>query len=330
MDTYFSKMMSLKIMFMAIFLVMALFIGRGISKEVYPDRPITVIVPFGAGGMTDVVTRAICRAAEKELGQPILVENKPGGSAVIGMNYVLKSKPDGYTLVSTTTSCYFMVPHTHGTPYNPITDITDIAAICKFQHGLAVRSDSRWNSYEDVIKYARENPEKFRYSCAGIGVTQHICLERIAIKEGIKWTSIPFKSGAESVTACLGGHTDAVSEGPTDLLPHVRGGKLRLLLSLNDFRWPGAPNVPHMLEKGYDFYAWSFISLLGPKGMPEPIRQKLEDSFNKAKKAPSFTEVMDQFKVEASPMSGKEHGEFWRSRYDEMGRVIEALGLKRK
>lgn len=330
MYTYFSKTMLLKTMSMVIFSITALFIGNGLSKEIYPDKPITVVVPYGAGGMTDAVARPICKAAEKELGQPILVENKPGAAGVIGMNYVLKSKPDGYTLVITTSSCYFLVPHSRDVPFNSLTDVTDIAVISKFQHGLAVRSDSRWNTYEDVIKYAKENPGKFTYACAGIGVTQNICLERIALKEGIKWTSVPFKSGAESVTACLGGHTDAVSEGPTDLLPHIRGGKLKLLLSLNDFRWPGAPNVPNILEKGYNFYAWSFISLLGPKGLPEPIRQKLEDAFNKAKRDPSFIKVMDQFGVEASPMSGKEHGEFWRSRYDEMGKVVEALGLKGK
>jgi tripartite-type tricarboxylate transporter receptor subunit TctC len=328
MYTYFSKL--LRIVPIVIFMVIGLWIYNGLSSETYPDRPVTMVVPWGAGGMTDSIARAICKAAEKELGQVIVVENKAGGSGVIGLNYVLNSKPDGYTLVMTTTSSYFMVPYTHGVPYKPLTDITDIVPICKFDFGLAVRSDSSWNTYEDVIKYAKNNPGKFTYATAGVGVTQHICLERIAIKEGIKWTMVPFKSGAEAVTACLGGHTDGVSQGSLELLPYINARKLRFLLSLNDFRWKSVPNVPNILEKGYDFYAWSFISVLGPKGLSEAIRQKVEDAFSKAKKDPSFVEIMNKFKIEASTMSGKEHASFWRSRYDEMGKVLDALGLKKK
>ena len=330
MDAYFSKKKLLKVLFTVPFLITVLFIGEGLSKETYPERPVTVIVPWGAGGMTDSVTRAICKAVEKELGQSVIVENKAGGSGVIGLNYVLKSKPDGYTLVITTSSAYFMVPHTHGVPYTPKTDIVDIVPICKFDHGIAVRTDSPWKTYEDVLKYAKENPGKFTYSCAGVGVTQHIAMERISIKEGIKWTMVPFKSGAEAVTALLGGHTDATAQGSLELLPSINAGKLKLLLSLNDFRWKSVPDAPMILERGYDFYAWSFISVLGPKGLPEPIRQRLEDAFNKAKKDPSFVEVMNQFKIEASSMSGKEHGVFWRSKYDEMGKIVETLGLKGK
>jgi tripartite-type tricarboxylate transporter receptor subunit TctC len=330
MHGYFLKGESLKVIFVVLLLLTPLFLETAVAKEVYPDRPITAVVPWGAGGMTDSVARAISKAAEKELGQTIIIENKAGASGVIGLNYVLKAKPDGYTVVITTSSAYFMVPHSHGVPFNPLTDVNDIVPICKFDHGLAVRSDSRWKTYEDVVKYAKENPNKFTYSCAGVGVTQHICMERMAIKEGIKWTMVPFKSGAEAVAAILGGHTDGTAQGSLEILPHINSGKVKLLLSLNDFRWKGAPEAPTILEKGYSFYAWSFISVLGPKGLPEPIKQKLEEAFTKARRAPSFVDVMNQFKIEASTMTGKEHAEFWRSRYAEMGKLIEDLGLKGK
>ncbi len=160
-----------------------------------------------------------------------------------------------------------------------------------------------------------------------MGVTQHICMERIAMKEGIKWTMVPFKSGGESVMACLGGHTDAIVQGSIDELPHIKAGKLKLLLVLNDSRWPDSQSTPHILEKGYDFYALSYISFYGPKGLPEPIRQKLEDAFKKAMRRPSFTDVMKQFQVESAYLSGKEYSAHWRSRYEEMGRVIKAIGL---
>lgn len=320
----------LRILLIVPFLIIVLLSGRGFSAEIYPDRPITIVCPWGVGGMTDLTTRAISIPAEKEFGQPIIVENKAGAGGVIGLNSALKSKPDGYTLVLTTSSSYLLIPHMREVPYNPITDITDIAPIVQFDFGLAVRSESPWKSYEDVIKYARENPGKFTYSTAGVGNTQHIFLERIAKKEGIKWTQIPFKSGAEAVTACLGGHADAVSQGSLEMLPHINSGKLRFLISLNNFRWGGVPNVPTIVEKGFGDYAWSFMTLLGPKGIPEPIRQKIEDVFTNAKKSPSFVKVLNQYKIEALNMSGKEHGAFWRSKYEEMGKILKDAGLAGK
>lgn len=306
--------------------VLTVFVRSSLSQPAYPNRPITVVVPWTAG-MTDTVARIVSKAAEKELGQPIIIENKAGASGSIGLNYVLKSKPDGYTLGTPVTSLFIIVPHQRKVPYNPLTDSTDITTLAKYNYGLAVKADAPWNSYEEVVKYAKENPGKFTYSTAGIGITQHICMERMAMKEGIKWTVVPFKSGGEAALACLGGHTDAVVQGSVDENPHIKAGKLKLLLVLDDKRWPASPNVPSILEKGYDFYSWSYIVLVGPRGLREPIRQKLEGAFNKAKRDPSFLDALNKFQVEAGDLSGKAHSELWRPKYDEMGKVIKSLGL---
>jgi len=317
----------LKVFFVVIFLVTALLFSNVLSQEVYPNRPITMVINFGAGGMMDVVTRIITKVAEKELGQPIVNENKAGAAGAIGKNFVLNSKPDGYTIGVTTTGTYLVIPHMRKVPFNVLTDVTDIIALCKYNFGLAVKADAPWKSYEDVIDYARKNPGKFRYACAGVGVTQHIAMERIAMKEGIKWTQVPFKSGGESVMACLGGHTDATVQGSLDELPHIKAGKLRLLLILSDSRWQDVPDVPHILEKGYNFYGMSFISFYGPKGLPENIRQRLEDVFKKAMDDSDFNNMLNKFQVAKSYLSGREYSALWRSNYDEMGQVIKALGL---
>lgn len=331
MYTYFSKMMLLRIMFVMIFLITPSLSGNVLSEEIYPDRPITVICSYGAGGATDVTVRTICSVAEKELGQPIMVENKSGAAGTIGLAYGLKSKPDGYTLVLTTATCYYIAPLFLKVAFDPLTDLTVVVPISKFAHQLAVRSDSPLKTFEDVIKYAKENPGRFTFASTGISTSQNICLQRVAKKEGIILTMIPFKSGSEAALACLGGHTVAVAEGPPDLLPHVWGGKLRLVLSLNDFRWRSAPDVPNILEKGYGFYAWSTTALLSPKGLPEPIRRRLEDVFNKAKKDPAFTELMGRFGMEIiTTQSTQEYEKFWRSQYHEMKNVVEELGLAGK
>jgi tripartite-type tricarboxylate transporter receptor subunit TctC len=307
------------------FSMLAVLTKEGLSQESYPNRPITLVVPFGAGGTSDAAGRFIAKCAEKELGQPIVVENKSGGGGSIGVSYVLKSKPDGYTLGLAQTSGLVIHPHMKKLPYNPLTDLTDITVIVNMLLGLGVRLDSPWKTFDDVIAYARNNPGRFTYSCAGIGTAQHICMEQIAIKEGIKWTAVPFKSGAEATVAFLGGHTDGVVQTTMDMLPHEK--RFRFVLSVGDKRWPDFPNVPNTLDKGYNFYAMSYTSIIAPRGVPEPIMKKLEGVFEKAKKNPSFIEEMDKLKVETSTLSGKEYSDLWRSKYDEMGKVIKILGL---
>jgi tripartite-type tricarboxylate transporter receptor subunit TctC len=285
------------------------------------------MVSWTSAGMGDVLRRAACVAAEKELGQPFVMEYMTGASGTIMMNYLVKAKPDGYNLGTLTTSVLLIGPHMRKTTYNTLTDFTDIITIAKYNFGLAVRSDAPWKTYEDVIAYARKNPGKFRFTCVGVGVTQHITMEQIAAKEGIKWTLVPFKSVGECMMATLGGHVDAIVQGSVDLLPQLQAGKLKMLLVLNDSRWPAVPGVPQIREKGYDFAATSYISFLGPKGLPEPIRQRLEDAFRKGMKSPSYVELLKKFQTEGSDMGGKEYSALWKSQYDDVGKVIKSLGL---
>lgn len=292
----------------------------------FPARPITMIIESGAGGMADTMTRLLCKAAEKELGQPIVCENKPGGGMTIAKNYVVKSEPDGYTIGVSTTATNINIPHMRDLPYNVHTDQRDIATYFKYTHALCVKADAPWKTFEDVLAYAKQNPGKFTYATAGVGVTQHIVMERIAMKQGIKWSMVPFKSGSEAVVACLGGHTHAVAQGPADVIPHIEAGKLKLLLALNDNRWPISPNIPTVLEK-YGFFGMNYQSIYGPRGIPDHAAEKLENAFKKAVSNPSFVEGAKTLQVVIFYMSGKDYDKFWRSHYDEMGKVVRDLGL---
>jgi tripartite-type tricarboxylate transporter receptor subunit TctC len=315
-----------KVFFIPIFLGTALLTSNAVPQEPYPNRPITLVVPWAAGQL-DTMSRVVSKIAEKELGQPIIVENRPGASSAIGVNHVLKSKPDGYTLGISSTAGFIINPHVQKVPFNPLTDITDIIAIYKTNQLLAVRADGPWNTFEDLIEYAKNNPGKFTYAVSGIAPTQQICMERIAKKEGIKWTAVPFKGGGAAVLAALGGHTDGVTQSTTEISPHVKAGKLKLLLILAENRLPGFPNIPSILEKGYNFTGSAYMGIFGPRGMPEPIRQRLEDVFKKAVQDPSFIEVGEKFQIGLGCMGGKEFANYWRLQYDEMGKVIKELGL---
>jgi tripartite-type tricarboxylate transporter receptor subunit TctC len=199
----------------------------------------------------------------------------------------------------------------------------------KYTHALCVRSDAPWNTFEEVVAYARKNPRKFTYGVAGVGVTQHIAMERIAIKEKVKFSMVPFKSGAEPVIACLGGHVNGVAQGPADVVPQIEAGKLKLLLSLSDQRFPIAPKAPTVMER-YGFYGLSLQGIFGPKGIPDPVREKLEKAFKRAMSDPPYVEAAKTLNVDISYLSGKDYEKLWKSQYEEMGRIIRGLGLGKK
>jgi tripartite-type tricarboxylate transporter receptor subunit TctC len=319
-----------KIFVAVIFLIATLFVKEGLSAEIYPDKPISIVNGWSAGGMHDTLTRMLSRAAEKELGQPIINENKTGAGGVIAKTYVCRSKPDGYTLGTTITATYIVQPQIRKTPYNPFTDVTDIMTFAKYNNGICVRADSPWNTIEDVIAYSKKNPGKFTYAHPGVGMMPHIVLEQFTKKEGIKWTGVPFKGGPEGVNAAIGGHVDAVVMGSKDLIPQIKAGKLKLILIISDSRWPEEPNVPTILEKGHDFYMLSYMGIYGPKDLPEGIRGKLESVFKNAMKDPSFQETLKKFHIEEAYLSGKEYSKKWKAMYPAMGKILNDLGLVEK
>ena len=319
-----------KLVLVAILFIVAFCAKEGLSAEIYPDRPITLVNGWQAGGMHDTLSRLLSRAAEKELGQPIINENKTGAAGVIAKSFVLKSKPDGYTLGTTITATYIVQPQIRKTPYDPFTDVTDIMTFAKYNNGICVRPDSQWKSIEDVIAYSKSNPGKFTYAHPGVGMMPHIVLEQFTMKEGIKWTGVPFKGGPDAVNAAIGGHVDSVVMGTGDLIPQIKAGKLRLLLIISENRWPEVPDVPTILEKGHDFYVLSYMGIYGPKGLPETIRQKLEGVFKNAMKDPSFQEMLKRYYIQEAYLGGKEYSEKWRAMYPPMGKILNTLGLVEK
>ena len=321
-----------KVFALAIFLMSTVFLQEGFAQGEYPNRPITIVVSYGAGGTSDVMTRTISKIAETELGQPIVVENRPGAAGLVGVQYVVSSKPDGYTLGQTSFPACVVVPHMQKVPFDVLNEVNPIMPICNVSTGLVVKADAPWNTYDDLLAYVRKNPGKFTYAISGVGTTPHITMERIAQHDGIKWTAIPFKSDADTALAPMGGNTSGGATSPLNAAPHIKAGKLKLLLVITETRWPESPEVPTMLEKGYGFCAVSHNFIFGQKGLPDPIKQKLERVFLKARQNPSYIEAARKFQMNTSTgvNSGKELAELIRKNHDEMGKVIKTLGIAEK
>lgn len=299
----------------------------GFSQDKYPEKPITIIHGWGPGGPQDIFTRLMGDIASKDLGQPIIVENKPGAHGIIATHTVLRSKPDGYTLGTSVASQYLIVPYMEKIDFDPMNDPTHIIVYMHYDLGLVVRSDSPWKTWEEFKSYAKENPGKIRYGTTGVGTSQHLTFEIVAKKEGINWIHIPFRLGGPApVTGLLGGHVEAAIQGPADVMPHVQTGKLRLLLVLTEKRWQFAPDVPSIKEKGYDS-TFSYCTVYGPKGLPEPIRSKLANAFHKATNDPKFVEMGRKLNTNLVYIDGKEYTRMVQERKEKYKKIIEDLGL---
>jgi tripartite-type tricarboxylate transporter receptor subunit TctC len=302
----------------------------GFSQDKYPEKPITLIFGWGAGGMQDIFTRLITEIASKDLGQPIIIEYKPGAHGIIAAHTILRSPPDGYTLGASVASQFTIVPFMQKVDFDPANDPTHIIVYMHYDLGLVVRSDSPWKTWEEFKSYAKENPGKIRYGTTGVGTGQHLIFETIGLKEEIKWIHMPFRlGGPAAVTPLLGGHIEAAIQGPPDVLPHVQSGKLRLLLVLTDKRWPSAPEVPSITEKGYDS-TFSYNTIYAPRGLPDPIRTKLANAFRKAMNDPKFIEMARKLNVSTPYMDGKEYTILLKDRIGKYKQVIERLGLGAK
>ena len=210
----------------------------------YPTRPVTLIVPFPAGGTTDVALRALATATEKYLGQSIVVENRAGAAGTLGpANMAATAKPDGYT-ISQLAGTVFRQPFMTKTSFDPATDFTYIICLTGYTFGVVVRSDAPWKTSPELLAAAKANPSTITYGTPGAGTTLHITMEQIAKQQGVKLVHVPFKGNAETTTALLGGHIDAVADS-TGWAPQVNDGKFRLLVSwaLRELR-AGLPYPP--------------------------------------------------------------------------------------
>jgi len=258
----------------------------------YPEKPINVYIPYSGGGTTDVTARLLTNIAQKDFSTPLVCINKPGGGSALMHELIAKARPDGYTLGIMVTAALTRIPFLREVNYDPLNDFTPIMTYGLYQHGLCVKADSPWKTFEEFIAYAKANPYKITYSTAGTGSGQHLVMEYLAAKEGIKWTHIPYKGGVNAVTACLGGHVTATSQA-TEWKSYVQAGQLRLLAVYGVKRIESFPDVRTLKEIGYDYSLVSGMGIIAPKELPRDVVAKVEAAFTAAAQDPGF---LKQFK----------------------------------
>ena len=295
----------------------------------YPSRPVTVVIPTAASVSGDILMRAFGDAVSKHLGQPIVVENKPGGSGALAAAYVATSvKSDGYTLLNITIPMY-RVPFIQKTPYDPVMDFTPIILLGGYTLGGVVKADSPFKEWKDVLEFSKANPGRFTYTTVGPQTTNAIAMETMARHSGVQFTHVPGKGGGEGISAVLGGHVNAMVESPA-WATLVASGDLRLLFLLNLERSKKWPNVPTIRELGYDYTFNSPYGLVGPKGLAPAIVKKLHDAFKKAYDDPKVIETYDRFDFVRRYMSTADYEKFVPKLAADERASMERLGFARK
>jgi len=299
------------------------------QAQAFPSKPITLIVPWPAGGSTDRHLRALAEIASKNLGQTIAVENRPGGGGTTGPGTMaLTAKPDGYTIAQYPMGM-LRVPHMQKVQWDPLKDFSFIIGVSGYTFGFTVRSDSPYRSFNEYVEAARKEPGKIDYGSTGIGTSPHLLMEELAGNAKVSLNHVPFKGNADLTQALLGGHVMAMSDA-TGWDKFVDGGQMRLLVTFGEQRTRRWPNVPTAKDLGYNVVSTSPYGLVGPKGMDPAVVKTLHDAFKKAMDDPKHLEVLAQLNQDLWYRSGDDYAKWARETYAKDKALIERLGLAAK
>jgi tripartite-type tricarboxylate transporter receptor subunit TctC len=299
------------------------------SAQAYPNRPITLIVPWPAGGSTDRHLRGLAELTSKHLGQNIVIDNKPGGGGTTGPGTMaLTAKPDGYTIAQFPLGM-LRVPQMQKVPWNPLTDFSFIIGVTGYTFGVTVRADSPYRSFNEYIEAARKAPGKIDYGSTGIGTSPHLNMEELAENAKVELNHVPFKGNADLTQALLGGHVMAQSDA-TGWDKYVDGGQMRLLVTFGEQRTKRWPNVPTAQELGYGVVSTSPYGIVGPKGMDPAIVKTLHDAFKKAMDDPKHLELLAQLNQDLWYKNGENYAKWARETFAKEKRLLDKLGLAAK
>jgi len=292
----------------------------------FPSRPVNFIIPIPPGGPTDLALRLVSKEAEKTLGQPVVIVNKPGAGQSIGMAAIAVAKPDGYTIGQSGNSGLLLVPHMEKVPYDPMKDFKQIIQVGGFNFGIFVKSDSPFKSFKDVIAYALQNPKKMTYGST-VNSIQYLIMEQIARKEKVQLTHIPFKGTTEVQTALLGNH---ILVGIGDFnYSLVESGQIRILALLREEHAAEYPQVPILKDLGYaDVPAPYYMGICGPKGIPDAIVRKLEEAYAKAMKEPAFVNGMRDLRLPILYRNSTDLGDYVTRNYEIFGKIFKEVEKK--
>ena len=298
------------------------------EQPAYPEKPITMIVPFGAGGPSDQLARTLAEHLKEHLPQPVVIVNREGGGGSVGAAELVRAKPDGYTIGLPYETIMTLQPHLTDVPYKGPEDYIAVMELVNTPLVLAIRADVPWQTVDEFVEYAKAHPGEIRVATAGLGSGSHIAVEKLKAAAGIELTTVPFASGSEEVAALLGGHVEAASVNPPVVLGQVQAGQARILATFEEERNPLLPDVPTFREEGVDAVHGNNYLLVLPKGSPEVAVKTLHDAFKKVLDSQGFVEWAQQNGFVISYKDTAQVQELLKQSYEFYGELAKKVKFK--
>ncbi|HOB66120.1 tripartite tricarboxylate transporter substrate binding protein [Ottowia sp.] len=293
--------------------------------QAFPNKPIKLVIAFPAGGPTDITMRALADGASRALGQPVIVENKPGAGGTLPAQALQTSPADGYTVAQIPLGV-FRLPYTTKLTWDPVKDINYVLNVTGYAFGLVVPADSPIKSWTHFVGYAKANPGKLTYGSTGTMTSPHLTMEQAAQKAGLQVTHVPYKGSADLMQALLGGHIMAAADS-TGFAPHVESGKLRVLNTWGDKRLDKFPDAPTLKELGLDIVQNSPFGIGAPRDTPPAVVKRLHDAFKQAMEQPAYVDALKRYDMVPMYMSSAQYKKFAQDTFTREKALIEKLRL---
>jgi tripartite-type tricarboxylate transporter receptor subunit TctC len=313
-----------------LFAVVALLCASAAQAQAWPSRPIKYIVPFAAGGTTDILGRMLGAKLSEALGQPVVVENRPGAAGALGVEMLAKSPPDGYTIGGGTISSHAINVSLYSKlPYDPIKDFTPITMLATLPNMLVVHPSIPANNVQELIAYLKANPNKLSFGSAGNGTSQHMSGELFKTMAGVQMQHIPYKGSGPMIPDLLGGVISMSFENLTTAYPPAKQGRLKALAVTSAKRSFLAPDVPTLAEAGlagYDISSWQ--AMFAPAGLPKDIHERLYAETAKALKSPDVMKRLQDLGLDAGGMRPEELSALIRADIPKLAKIVKDSGAK--
>jgi tripartite-type tricarboxylate transporter receptor subunit TctC len=295
----------------------------------WPTRPVTVIVPFAAGGTTDLFARTLSQHLERTFGKPFIVENKPGAGGNIGTTQVARAAPDGYTIEVGTVSTHAINPFLYKSlPHDTLKDFQPVSLISRVPNILVTNKNFPPNSVKELIEYGKANPGKITYGSSGSGTSIHLSAELFKMRTGVEMTHVPYRGSGELVAAMLGGHIDLAFDNMPISWPHAKKGDLKALAVTTAERSPAAPDVPTVADTIPGYEASSWFGVFVPAGVPRPIVDKLAAEVKRILLMPEVDQKLSDVGAKPAPTTPEEFVAFINTEREKWAEVVKASGAK--
>ena len=295
------------------------------AQQSFPSRPVKLVIAFPAGGPTDITMRQLAENAGKILGQPVIIDNKPGAGGTLPAQALQSSQPDGYTLAQIPLGV-FRLGYTTRLNWDPLKDISYVINVTGYAFGIVVPAASPLKTWADFVAYAKAHPGELTYGSTGTLTSPHLTTELVAQKAGIQLQHVPYKGSADLMQALVGGHLMAAADS-TGFAPQVEAGKLRVLNTWGDKRLAKFPDAPTLKELGYDIVQNSPFGLGAPRGTPPEVVKRLHDAFKQAMEEPSYVAALGRYDMLPNYMGSAQYTQFAQDTFGREKALIEKLGL---